>query len=104
MTTATVRRRYEIGTREPTRYEVTMSVRGLAPQRVGFTSRLGRVGLRVVMQQPEVSAAILAALREGSVYDWNGGGMRCTLRTSDGIVVAFSGRTERECASEAARR
>lgn len=98
------RSRMSIGTQEPTRYEVVVTndrLPNTPPMVLGFTARVGREGL-VGMIRSFGDALLALCVDEDAPVTIKGGATRCRVTLGGNLTVHFSGRTEREVASEVA--
>lgn len=91
-----MRNRMDIGTSEPTRYEVIVEHNG-AVTILGYTARTGRYGLQRIVGT-HADRIIGMVNDDDAPVSIRGGGTQCRITFGDSVVVRFSGRTEREAA------
>lgn len=94
-----MRARSSIRTTEPTRYEVVLLHNGEQVERLGFTPRRTYRGLMAFTTREVVSRLI--ALNYSGVRMFRGEHNGRHAYTVGNSAIAFTGRTERECAGEA---
>jgi len=86
----------DIGTQEPTRYEVVMVHEGKETH-LGFTARTGRSPLLDMAQAN--SEALLAIIPEDDDSATLKGGKTKAVLTFGPVIIRYSGRTERDVAT-----